>query len=174
MKNKFLSVIIAVSLAAVSAANAALTTFDLAWSGVGNGATATGSITFDTSLVNNPGYNDTSSTWAVTSLDVEISGTAGSAGDGIFSLGGDIFDAILFALAPVDFGSELVGQAGFIDFNVFGSSISGSAANVFKVLATDEDLKLTSFKASVPDHGSTLALFGLGLAGLGFIRRKIG
>jgi hypothetical protein len=63
---------------------AGLMTFDLTWSGAsfGNTAMATGQITFDPSLLTNPGVTDPI---AVTAFSITVSGA--SSGNGTFGLG---------------------------------------------------------------------------------------
>src|ERR1700691_2410264 len=91
---------------------AALETFDLAWSGAsfGNSAMGTGTVTFDPSLLNNPGNNDPLN---VTAFSITISGATNSLDDGTFGLadyGGFLLDT---GGATLNFSQQLIGQGGY-------------------------------------------------------------
>jgi hypothetical protein len=165
---------------------AALETFDLSWSGASfaNSATATGTITFDTSLVNTSGYTSLTgdvgpATPWVTAFSMTISNASTPAGDGTFGLSdfnsvpGDIFMSLG---GPVDFSTNLVGQANFQDFNVLTNRSNPDAPegiiNFTIQDASIDQLVLTSFAPEVtgPTGGSSAPLpsaLPLGLLCLG-------
>lgn len=94
-----------------SVASAAPITFNFAWSGatLGNNARATGFITFESTLLPNPGnafYTLPSA--AVTNLSITVTGAA--AGNGTFGLAS--FNGVTWETngATLDLGRQLVGQ----------------------------------------------------------------
>jgi len=162
-------------------AQAAPITFDLLWDGspFGNTASALGSITLDRTTLPNPGFRlDTLANFGVTALSVTVSGA--SSGNGTFGIVD--FDRLIWrAGPPVDFTTELVGQAGFQDFNLFSAPFSGVPTGFGDDFITDsrrgDAMRLTSMIAATPSETpvpvpATLALFGLGLLGLGLRRRQ--
>jgi len=87
-----------------------LTVYNLQWSGasLGNGATATGNITLDLTLLNNPGFTDQGPSPFVKDFSITITGS--SAGDGTFGFN-DFVDFFLDTNGgTLDFSQELVGQ----------------------------------------------------------------
>jgi len=177
-----------------SASSAAMVTLQIDWSGSG-GASATGFITIDpTQLPRALGETSLPSS-AVSALQVTISGEP--AGNGTFGIGS--FESIAFnAPGPLDLGMELIGQdlgngctfgpaygtdcddGDSGDFNLFGKGGTGAPEGVwFFALSPscnleDEcaDLIVTSIRpaSGIPEPGS-VALIGLGLAGLAWLRR---
>jgi hypothetical protein len=159
---------------------AGLQTFDLTWSGAAFGSTAmaTGQITFDPSLLNNPGFTDPI---AVTAFSITVSGA--SSGNGTFGLG----DFSPFFLdtngGTLDFTKELIGQStsgspwgttrdfssGDFNFLINGTDPTAPEGITAFTIQTDggtEDfLALTSFAPTVPEPAS-LTLLGLGVASL--------
>lgn len=133
MKN---TICLAAALAACSAtATAELIIYDLEWSGLGfeNEATATGQVTIDTDLVPNPGfYNGEWEDSAFSDFSITVVGSEN--GDGTFSTDNEDFEAVIWTVGeddfdlanggdiqPIDLHSELMGQIGFNDFNVFSN-----------------------------------------------------
>jgi hypothetical protein len=176
-----------VLLSGASIANAALITFDLTYTGIDNGATGTGQITFDDTVLPNPGFlvNVDSGTLGVAAFAITIAGA--SSGNGTFGLA-QVTNWIWDVSAPLDLGAELVGQAGFGDFNWCVDLFDGCTApapggigpfSIQTNAETGDLLQLASMKPAtatptpVPEPGS-LALFavGLGLAGLRLMRRR--
>jgi hypothetical protein len=173
-----------------SATAGPIQTFDLTWSGAqfGNNATATGQITLDLGQVNNPGSTFQSGNPFVQAFTITVSGA--SAGNGTFTFnqfnGSPTLGGFLMNIAApgVNFSQNLVGQASFLDFNIFPDGISNlppRGTSPF-VITTNIDnggggssLVLTSFvpAAAVPEP-TTLALFGLGTLTAGYfgLRRR--
>lgn len=141
-------------------ANAELRTFDLEWSGesYGNSAVATGTITIDDTLLNNPGFSadDFATDFSIT---VEGSGS----GDGSWGRG-DFNSIFFFTDTELDLSMELVGQPTSVnfwgsqeppppdsvgDFNFFSDETPGapSGTYLFQITTSSElDLRLVSFR----------------------------
>jgi PEP-CTERM motif len=176
-----------------------LQTYDLAWSGTpfGNSANATGTITLDLSLINNPGETDQNIVPFVTNFSITVTGA--SSGNGTFGfsdyIGSPTLDGFYIitdrpGVTPLDFSRQLVGQpTGFGpwgalggngsngDFNIFpnGSVPSAPDGTFYFTITTNgvsgDSLGLTSF-APVPEP-STLILGGIAaLAGVALARRR--
>jgi hypothetical protein len=138
-------------------ASAELRTFDLEWSGesYGNTAIATGTITIDDTLLNNPGFSgdDFATDFSIT---VEGSGS----GDGSWGRS-DFVSIFLFTDAELDLSMELVGQPTLQnpwgtqdpadsggDFNFFAGSGGAPTGTFYFQITTDsgDDLRLVSFR----------------------------
>ena len=185
------SLFAAVLLLAMASTQAVmLKSYNIEWEGIDNStATASAMITMDLDLVNNPGFTSTGGGGVpfVTEFMISVSGTFGGIGDGSWGLA-DFSDILIFTgVNALDFHSELVGQIATDpdeewgscqggncgDFNFFTNTSGAPDADFFfQIQAGDDLLRLTSFapKAAIPEP-TTLALMGLGIAGLGF-RRK--
>jgi hypothetical protein len=163
------------------AALAAPITIDLEWDGdaFGNGAHATGSITFS-SLSNSPGFGfDPLAAAGVTALSVTVTGAV--SGNGTYGIG-DFSDIVFYAFAALDFSAELCGQAGFScvggtgDFNLFNVSPGAPGGTANFVLTSDDGLgssmQLVSMVAQQVPEPYVPVLLGLGLAGLLLVRRR--
>ena len=180
--NKILGLLAAGALAGPMAANAALITFDLTYSGAPfeNSAVASGSITFDDAILPVPGtvINEPADVLGVIAFSISVSGA--SAGNGTFGLN-DVTPWIWAVGAGLDLPQNLVGQDAFFDFNWCGVAFVGCVApapggvDAFIIVTnaeTGDPLLLTSMSPrAVPEPG-TLALLGLGLLGLGVTRRR--
>ncbi|MGG7568147.1 PEP-CTERM sorting domain-containing protein [Rhodovulum sp. DZ06] len=180
----------ALGLGLAAGASAAPATFDLAWEGVGNGASATGSVTLDDAVFSAPAgvwYGSLGSGLAITAFEITVSGA--SVGDGTFGLS-DFTEFGFFFTAPLDPTMELVGQPQasgvFGEINEesdFGfQNVIGSAAPVsvwyFTIQTnggTGDELALTSMApalaADVPLPATGL-LLAAGLAGAAALRRR--
>ncbi len=164
---------------------AAVITFDLAWSGVsyGNSASAVGTISLEDSLLPNPGFFAGPLSPTVTALSITVSGAA--IGNGTFNMSDFDFWVWDTNGATLDLSSQLVGQNtlgnpwGTPDaisggFNLYAITVLGApAGNTSFTLTTNngngDSMLLTSFSrqtaaAAVPEPTS-IAIFGIG-AGL--------
>jgi len=188
---KLICLAVIVSIGTIKTSSAALITLDIKWEG-GPTRTATGFITFDDSLLetSNPQGGFYLPRSAISDLGITISGA--SVGNGTFGLSD--FNYISFnSPSSLTFGTELIGQSlgngcffGVFtidcadkhgDYTLFGATPADPRAVFYFVLATaggDGDVfGVKSIKpASVVPLPSSLALFGLGLAGMRFIRTK--
>ena len=181
-----------------SPASAQTKTFDLTYSGAsfGDAAVATGYVTIDESLLNNPGATEQINSPFVTAFSLTISGA--SSGNGTFTFadfngstqgpfnpsGGFFLDT---HGGTLDLSQQLIGQpttgdpygtpsGNGGDFNVFENAAGVAAgaptgSNFFTITTNNRNgdaLQLTSFApAPVPESSSTVSL-GLMLAlGLG-------
>jgi hypothetical protein len=176
-------------------------TYDLAWSGAGNNATATGTITLDLSAINNPGttggVNEQSVNPFVTAFTITISGA--SSGNGTFGFsdfnGSGTFGGFLLSThgGTLDLSQQLIGQptpggpwgsthdslTG--DFNIFTNGTDPNAPLALGPfqLKTDngaEDaMDLTSFApvpSTVPEPSSVILLATSVLLAAALVTRK--
>lgn len=168
---------------AAAQANAAPVTFDLHWvETMDAGKTASAQLTLDDAILANPGSNSKffgpdpflafALSFGGTSASVSVSFTLADFGDMVLAL-----------FSTVDLGTELVGQLGLGDFNIFeiggapgtGAAPDGIAPNTFEF--NGEIFELVSFAPSsgsgTVSVASSLPLLMLGLmAGL-VARRKM-
>ena len=169
-----------------SSSNASIITFDLHYSGAqfGNSAVATGTVAFDDAVLPNGPSNSANvlaSFLGVVDWTLTVSG-AGT-GNGTFVLAdlepvtGQASGWIWVLNAPLDLTRELVGQAGFDDFNwcgftsSCGNPLAPGGIMPFTIATSGETgdaLLLTSMAPSgrVPAP-SIVWLLGLGIATLG-------
>lgn len=175
----------ALTLAALlpSLASAQLRTFDLSYSGAqfGNQASAIGSVTFDLGVLpNGPTNLPNVSKATLGLLDWTLTVTGAATGNGVFTLAdletvpGQQDGWIWILSAPLDLDAELVGQAGFLDFNWCAGSAScgnpdapgGNATFTIQTAGeTGDQLRLTSMVATVPEPATGLLLL-VGLTGM--------
>lgn len=155
-------------------------TFDLLYSGSGNGnsAIAAGTVTFDDTILPNPGGDIINvNAAALGILDFSITVSGASSGNGTFGMS-SVTNWFWNTTAPLDFQQELVGQAGFGGFGWCALLFDGCTApapgstNYFTLQAnaeTGDVMQLVSMTASVPEP-STGALLGLIL--VAYVARK--
>jgi hypothetical protein len=169
--------VICLALGLAAKSQAALETFSLSYSGAsfGNSATGTGTITFDPTLINNPGFTILSPT----AFSITISGATSAADDGTFGLA-DFSEIFLdTGGATLDFSKQLFGQSPFDsngDFNVFSNGsnpLAPTGVDPFTIGTADGEgdrLLLTSFAPAAGGGGSSAPLpsgLTLGLLCLG-------
>ncbi|MFG0246475.1 MAG: hypothetical protein ACF8MF_10560 [Phycisphaerales bacterium JB052] len=169
-----------------SVAMADYVTFDMIWEGInGSNASATGSLTIDTSILDIAAGASAVSSFGVsgspfvdfmiTIEDAQTNNGTYSVADGHISLG--IWDAT----GPLDLGTELIGQAGFEGFNFWPTSTSlpGNAPagilNTHRDSPANDQLVMTSMISQnvsvVPLPPAAWA--GLGLLGVMGVRRRL-
>ena len=181
MKTKSILLTLA-GFAFASTAHAALVSYSLQWSGAdfSNSATAYAFMTVDDTVFNGASATppsmepNTAEELGIQFFELTLNGTANS--DGTYNLTSSTFYWTL--TDTVDMNTEIVGQSGFQDFNVFSSVAYGLEPNLLVTNFSmgefgptgDETLVLTSF-APIPEP-SAFALLGLGALGLVVRRRR--
>lgn len=187
----FKTALLAVSLflGSLAPAFANVQTFNLNWSGAsfGNGASATGSISFDTALLNNPGFTSFPGMTGLSALSVTVTGSSG--GNGTFGLSDYSTFFINTAGGTLDLNSPWIGQntPGGVwgplafpttvgDLNMFSSGASVNApsgSSIFTLLTAGGDSMLLTSVAPVPEPETyAMLLAGLGMMGVAVKRRK--
>jgi hypothetical protein len=155
-------------------------TFDLIYAGInGSAATASGTITFDPSVVN---ADNGLVTADVTGFSITVTGA--SSGNGTFGLA-DYDDVFIDQSGPLDFTTQLVGQSNLDDFNFLTNSVGAAAGapagsdpeTIQTDNRTEDILTLTSFLPAVtaapePSPMVAFAIGALGIGGLIVVRRK--
>jgi hypothetical protein len=173
----------ALVLSAAGAASATPITYTLSYSGspFGNSATAVGTITLDDALLPNPGsqVNVTAATLGITDFSITVSGA--SSGNGTFGLA-QVTNWIWIVSAPINLQQQLVGQAGFSDFNWCGFLFDGCTApapggtSPFVISANAETgdlMQLVSMEPSAIPEPTTIVLLGAGLCVVAVRRRRL-
>jgi PEP-CTERM motif len=189
-----ISFVVAMALASSAiTAQAGSITYDLTYSGAsfGDSAVGTGTVTIDTSLLNNPGSTDTATSPFVDAFAITISGA--TSGNGTFGMA----DFAGFALdtndATLNLTTQLVGQttpngewgvgdSGNFRFAINDNDPSAPATTFGQfIIGTNggqgDRLRLTSFVpeiTSVPEP-STLTMLGIAatcLAAAAYRRRR--
>lgn len=149
--------------------------FNLEWAPLGtfNTGSMSGTAVIDTDVLQGVGsfFDEPIANTGFTSIEVNVQGTG--AGDGFYSsANGDITTLIWQVGGPVDFSSELIGQANLNDFNL-GQFPPGNAPFGVAPFTTQTsggaDFLLTSFIV-VPEPAS--ATVCLVLATAAFILRR--
>ncbi len=183
---RIVSAAIAASFVTSSVALADFVTFDMVWEGInGSNASATGSLTIDTSILDIAAgataaefFGSSGSPFvdfAITIEDAQTNNGTFSFADGHISLG------IWEATGPLDLGADLIGQTNFINFNFWPTSINlpGNAPpgilNTHRDSPANDQLVMTSMIAQnvavVPLPPAGWA--GLGLLGVLGVRRRL-
>lgn len=178
------SLLCSLALGASKPAAAVPVTYNLTFTS-GTAATATGSITLDPALLTgastfpDTGYTSQDASPFVSAFSLTVTGAL--SGNGTFTLldfaAGDFGGFLFQQTGPIDFFSELVGQAGFGDFNIFSSPGAGAPLGLVSFIAeldegnTSESITLSSFAPSavaVPeiDGGRAVTPFLFCCAGL--------
>ena len=178
-KSLLLPALLVAGLAAITPSlSAAYVNATATWSGSSYGNTASASATFklDTDYLSSNEFSmlmPDGVQW-ITDIDMTVLGSA--SGNGNFT-SADFDQAYFNHFGTVDFSQDLVGQANFVDFNLF--SMSGAPTGVepnlmvtrgFEEGISGESLVLTSLTTSAVPEPSALALLGLGT--VGFIARR--
>ena len=177
------------SAIATSATYGAVEYFNVSWSGLPNGntASATALIGIDTSAIPNPGSYSNANTVPSWFQSITLKITGASVGNGTFTLSD--FSGVSWNTngGTLDFNMQLVGQPtsgapwgttpgspGSGDFNLFSSSGPAPSGTQFFELTTNagfgDTMNLVSF-APVPEPG-TYALLAAGCAGFLLLRRR--
>jgi len=121
-----ISAAIAASAMSGSIAVADFVTFDLVWEGgSSSSASATGSVTIDTStsIIANGGGYAFGPLAGSPFMDFTMTVVGAAGGNGTFTQANGDFDfAFWISTGPLDLSTNLVGQAGLVDMNVGGSA----------------------------------------------------
>lgn len=170
-----------------SAALADFVTFDMVWEGInGSNASATGSLTIDTSILNIAAGATAVELFGISEspfIDFAITIEDAQTNNGTFSFAdGHINLGIWDATGPLDLGAELTGQANFGLFDFRSTSMNLPDNAQAGILHTNpaspanEHLVMTSMIAQdvsvVPLPPAAWA--GLGLLGVLGVRRRLG
>jgi len=178
-----------VSIGTITTSSAAPIALDIEWQNSST-AMARGFIIFDDSLLETRNSQGGFSLPRSAILDLGITISGASSGNGTFNLSD--FESISFnSPSSLNFGAELIGQSlangcffgvfttiscndNLGDYTLFGATPTAPSAVFFFALATSGGLGDSfSVKSMKPvPLPSSLGLFGLGLAGMGFTRIK--
>jgi len=200
MKTKLLILSLVAAISTVAVSRADLIDMQALWSGAqfGNGASATATFTFDTSLFNNPGVTSlTGSAFSNAFQNLQLTVSGASAGNGVFTVT-DFSTGLLDTMGvTLDFHSELVGQATMVgswgpgpihgisigEFNLFSNGFSPLAPTAYNFFTLStfggQNILLTSFApvtppaapAAVPET-STWVMGFLALGAVVFLARR--
>jgi hypothetical protein len=171
-------VIAVAASSAVPEANAIPITFTFEYSTLASSATGIGSVTMESTLLPNPGdfTNVPAASLGISAFSITIS-EAGS-GNGTFGLA-SVTNFIWRVSTPIDLGAELVGQAGFEDFNwcgfLFDDCTPPAPGGVLPMTIqtnaeTGDTLFMVSMRSTAvpePESWMLTAIGGLGLIWLG-------
>ncbi|WP_411827873.1 PEP-CTERM sorting domain-containing protein [Luteolibacter sp. AS25] len=144
----------------VQGADSAIVYFDAAWSGtaLNSAAIATATVGIETSTLT--GNFHLIGIQYLDSITMTVSGA--SIGNGTFTKS-DFNNFTFSSNNALDFTQELVGQTGFIDFNVHGAPPSPNGTYNFKLwtngTSNGDEMELTSL-APVPEPSSAALLAG--------------
>lgn len=190
----FTAIVSLALLLALPAAAGPITTFNLQWSGVsyGNTATATGWMTVDTSLIPNPGNFVSLSSFPGWLVDLSMTVSGASSGNGTF-VKTNFTGMWWWVTLPLDLSKELVGQPGpygpwgtepGIPFAQNGALMFQSTSDAPSAWATftmrtnggsGDGLLLTSAApASVPEPSTCILVGSALLLCVPFLRRRLG
>jgi hypothetical protein len=170
---RFLAPAAALMLLSSAAAKAdTFITYNLQWSPDGDtGASATGSITLDTTALALDGSFDGAIAEVVSAFSMTVATTG--AGAGTFTLAD--FSDFQFSpsVDPVNFNDQLIGQVG--TFNFVSSGVDEDTPDDngnLRMLADGAVIVLTSAIPVATPEPVSLAILGSGLAGLTLVRKR--
>ncbi|HCT46124.1 MAG: hypothetical protein CMJ35_04790 [Phycisphaerae bacterium] len=189
MNHRTLTVSAAIAASAItsSVALADFVTFDIVWEGIsGSNASATGSLTIDTSILDIAGGE---SIWRAFDhpnspyVDFTVTIVGAQLHNGTYSMANDDFDQGFWeASGPLDLSADLIGQANFDGFNYWSIDYANIPSNAQQnILSTaprsstaNDQLVMTSMMAQVSVVPLPPAAWtGLGLLGVMGVRRRM-
>lgn len=188
MNHRTLTVSAAIAASAItsSVALADFVTFDIVWEGInGSNASATGSLTIDTSILDIAGGE---SIWRAFDhpnspyVDFTVTIVGAQLHNGTYSMANDDFDQGFWeSTGPLDLSADLIGQANFDGFNYWSTDYFNIPSNAQQnILSTaprssaNDQLVMTSMMAQVSVVPLPPAAWtGLGLLGVMGVRRRM-
>jgi hypothetical protein len=171
---RFLAPAAALMLLSSAAAKAdTFITYDLQWSPVGdNPASATGSITLDTTALALDGSFNKPIAEVVSAFSMTVTGPGDSAGT--FTLADFSKFEFTPSVAPVNFNDQLIGQVATFNFihNDVDEDTPDNNGPLTMLVADGEEIQLTSATPVAAPEPVSLAILGSGLAGLTLVRKR--
>ena len=183
---RLISATIAASFITSSVALADFVTFDMVWEGInGSNASATGSLTIDTSSFDIAAGASNAFTFGSLNspfVDFTITIVGAQLHNGTYSMANDDFElGIWESTGPLDLSADLIGQANFDGFNYWSTDYFNIPSNAQQnILSTaprssaNDQLVMTSMMAQVSVVPLPPAAWaGLGLLGVMGITRRM-